>query len=64
MSWIIGNLATVIVALVLAAVIALIIVYLVRSKRKGKSLCGGGCGGCPMNGACHREQSGENTPKK
>ena len=35
------------------AVVAAIVIHLVRNKKKGKSSCGCGCGGCPMNGSCH-----------
>ena len=39
-NWIARNLSTIIICLVLAAVVALIIVSLVKDKRKGKSACG------------------------
>ncbi|MCI9439248.1 MAG: FeoB-associated Cys-rich membrane protein [Lachnospiraceae bacterium] len=52
------NMATIIISLILALVVAAVIMSMVRSKRKGKSSCGG-CASCPagslcaMNGACH-----------
>lgn len=42
-NWIARNLSTIIICLVLAAVVALIIVSLVKDKRKGKSSCGCKC---------------------
>ena len=47
------NLATILISLALFAVVALVIVHLVRNRRKGKSSCGCNCAGCPMPGACH-----------
>ncbi len=56
-TWIMENLATIIIGVVLMMVIATVIVSMVRSKRKGKSSCGCGCAGCAMNGACHSTAS-------
>lgn len=53
MSWILANLGTIIVGLVLAAVVALIIIFRVRKKKQGKSSCGCGCADCPMKNQCH-----------
>ena len=50
------NLATVLVCLVLAAIVAAIIVKLVRDKRKGKSNCGCNCAHCAMAGSCHKHK--------
>ena len=51
LTWLMENMATIIISAVLVLVVAAIIVSMVRSKRKGKSSCGCGC--CAMNGACH-----------
>ncbi|MEZ3507069.1 MAG: FeoB-associated Cys-rich membrane protein [Lachnospiraceae bacterium] len=53
LTWLMENMATIIISAVLVLVVAAIIVSMVRSKRKGKSSCGCGCAGCAMNGACH-----------
>lgn len=53
LNWIAANGSTLLVAGILAAVVAAIVIHLVRNKKKGKSSCGCGCGGCPMNGSCH-----------
>ena len=42
------NLATIIISAVVLAVIVLDILYLIRSKKHGKNICG--CSGC--NGCC------------
>lgn len=52
-TWIMENMATIIVSAVLIIVVAAVIAGMVRSKRRGKSSCGCGCSGCAMNGACH-----------
>ncbi len=53
LTWLMENMATIIISMVLVLVVAAIIVSMVRGKRKGKSSCGCGCAGCAMNGACH-----------
>ncbi len=52
-TWIMENMATIIISAVLLLVVAAVIASMVRGKRKGKSSCGCGCAGCAMNGACH-----------
>lgn len=52
-TWIMENMATIIISAVLLFVVAAVIASMVRGKRKGKSSCGCGCAGCAMNGACH-----------
>lgn len=54
--WIKGNLPTIFVAAVIAALIILAVIKLVRDKKKGKPSCGGCCGGCSMAGFCHGEE--------
>lgn len=54
LSWIIANLATIIITLILVAVVVGIIIVMRKDKKKGKSPCGGNCGHCPMSGSCHK----------
>ena len=42
--WIMSNIATIIICLVVIAVIALAVFVLIRDKKQGKSTCGGNCG--------------------
>lgn len=56
MEWIIGNLATIIICLILAAVIGLIIYKMLKNRKNGKSSCGCNCSCCPMSGCCHVEK--------
>lgn len=53
LSWFYSNLATIIVFLVVASVVGLVIFKMVSDKKKGKSSCSCGCGGCPMKDSCH-----------
>lgn len=55
LSWISENLATIIISLVLIVIVAGIIIGLRKDKKKGKSICGGNCGHCPMSGSCHKQ---------
>lgn len=52
LSWLLQNVATIIVCAVLIAIVALIIVYLRRSKKKGSN-CSCGCENCALSGQCH-----------
>ena len=61
LSWLQANLLTIVVGLILLGVVVLIVRRLVLDKRAGKHICGGsrgscggGCGGCPMQGQCHK----------
>ncbi len=53
LTWIMENMATIIISAILLLAVAVSIASMVRSKRKGKSSCGCGCAGCAMNGTCH-----------
>lgn len=56
LAWILENIATIIICAVLIAVVAAIIVSMIRNKKKGKSSCGCGCADCPMSGSCHSDK--------
>ena len=49
------NAGTIAVSLALAALVAWIVVRLVRDRKQGKSSCGCNCGCCPMSGTCHKQ---------
>lgn len=49
------NLATILISGFLLAVVVLISAHLIRSKRSGKSVgCGCGCSECPSASLCHK----------
>ncbi len=48
------NAGTIAVSLLLAGLVTLIAVRLRKDRKRGKFSCGGGCGGCPMAGTCHK----------
>ena len=54
-TWIANNIGTIISCLVLIAIVAAIIVSMVKKKKAGKSMvCNcGNCKSCPMGGSCH-----------
>ena len=56
LSWIAGNLSTIIISLVLICLVTAIIVGMVKNKKNGKSSCGCSCSGCPMSGSCHQKE--------
>ncbi len=47
--------STIIISLLLAGVLALVIRYLYKQKKQGKTACGCGCSGCSMSGLCHKK---------
>ena len=55
LEWIIHNIATILISLVLAGGVAAIVIGMLKDKKKGKSSCGGNCGCCPMGGSCHKK---------
>ncbi len=54
-AWIAENYGALIVGAVLIAVVAAIIIGMIRKKKKGRSvICDcGNCRTCPMSGSCH-----------
>lgn len=52
MDWIINNLSTILVSLVLLGLISLVIRKMVKDKKKGVTSCGSSCSGCAMSGSC------------
>lgn len=57
MAWIISNLGTIIISFILIALVSGILTAMYKDKKKGKSLCGDNCGGCPMSGSCHNSKN-------
>ncbi len=60
--WLISQMSTIIVLLILAAIVAAIISSLIKDRRNGRSSCGCNCGSCPMHGNCH-SAAGQRTQK-
>ena len=57
--WLSANIGTIAVGAAVVAVIALVIVLMVRDKKKGKKTCSSGCScsGCAMAGQCHTNKN-------
>ena len=56
LDWIAANLGTILISLGLLVIVSLIVVYLLRQKKAGKSSCGANCAHCAMHGQCHEHQ--------
>ena len=56
LDWFAANLGTILISLVLAVIVTLIVVYLLRQKKAGKSSCGANCAHCAMHGQCREYQ--------
>ena len=50
-AWIIENIASIIIVLVIAAFAVIAVMSLIRKRKKGKS-CSCGCEGCAYSGNC------------
>ena len=56
LDWFAANLGTILISLILLVIVSLIVVYLLRQRKAGKSSCGAGCAHCAMHGQCHHSQ--------
>ena len=56
MTWIINNIGTIFTLAVLTTAVILIIMYMRKNKRMGKTSCGCGCKNCAMRGTCHGQK--------
>lgn len=54
LSFVEDDLGSIIILIVLAAIVGLIIFYMVRKHMKGKS-CNCDCGSCGLSGSCHTQ---------
>ncbi len=54
--WLVNNLGTIVITLVLAVIVALIIIRMIKNKKDGKHSCGCGCSSCAMKDACHADR--------
>jgi hypothetical protein len=52
-TWLLNNISTIIVCVIIIAVVAMIVRKMVKDKKQGKSSCGCGCQNCAMHDACH-----------
>ncbi len=56
LQWLAENLGTILICAALAAIVTLIIWYLIRQKKRGKAVCGCNCAHCAMHGTCHSQK--------
>lgn len=52
-TWILNNISSIIVCVVLLAVVSAIVVHMTKNRKHGKSSCGCGCQSCAMKDSCH-----------
>ncbi|MCR5269263.1 MAG: FeoB-associated Cys-rich membrane protein [Lachnospiraceae bacterium] len=62
MAWILQNIGTIGITLLLIVIVAVIISRLIKDKKQGKSSCGGNCAHCRMCESCRggRNMAGSN----
>ena len=56
LAWIIENIGTILICVILFVIVAAVIRKMVHDKKAGKSTCGCSCGHCAMNGTCHSKK--------
>lgn len=56
LTWVLENLATILIGLGLLCIVAVIVRGMIRDKKKGKSSCGCNCANCAMGSVCHKEK--------
>ncbi|HEX2926389.1 MAG TPA: FeoB-associated Cys-rich membrane protein [Ruminiclostridium sp.] len=49
-----GNIATILISVLVFGLMAWVVIYKIRQRRKGISGCGCGCSGCPEANKCHK----------
>lgn len=52
MEWIIPNISTIVISLIVLGLVLLVINKMLKDKRKGITSCGTSCSGCAMTGSC------------
>lgn len=52
MGWLMDNLGTIFVTMVLVAIVTMIILKLVKDRKMGRSSCGCNCGNCKGHAGC------------
>ncbi len=62
MTWLLNHLATILISVGLAAIVACIVYRLVKARKSGKSSCGAGCAHCAMCGSCHSAAAAKKQP--
>lgn len=53
-NWLSLNWASLVIGLAVAAIVAAVIVKMIRDKKQHKSTCGCSCSGCPGSAYCHK----------
>ncbi|MEF2919763.1 MAG: FeoB-associated Cys-rich membrane protein [Acutalibacteraceae bacterium] len=54
LEWLGANMGSIIIGAVVLTILLLIVRYLLKNKKQGKTSCGCGCSSCPMSGSCHK----------
>ncbi|MBO5036902.1 MAG: FeoB-associated Cys-rich membrane protein [Clostridia bacterium] len=57
LDWLINNLGTIAVLVILAIIVTLIVIKLIKDKKQGRSSCGCGCQNCSMSEHCHKKNN-------
>ena len=67
LSWLSANLINIVLIAVIAAIVVLLIRSMIRDRKAGKSACGGNCaccGACSSCGGCARSDTGKSDPSR
>lgn len=64
LAWLSANLSTILVGLVVLALLAAVVFYMICQKKRGESSCGCGCANCAMHDTCHESKPKQNEDNK
>ena len=57
MQWLAENIGSIILCAAVVALVAGLVISLVKKKKQGKTTCGCGCEHCAMSGSCHSKKT-------
>ncbi len=58
------NIPTIVIAVIVFLILALVIIKLINDKKNNVPSCGGGCKGCPNAALCHSKNLKNNSKNK
>ena len=64
MAWLMDNLGTILVSVVLVAIVVLIVRKQIRDRLAGRTSCGCGCENCASRGICHGNPAAQPSDPK
>ena len=64
MTWISENIGNIVVSLIIIAVVAVALYFIIKNRRNGRSFCGCGCSSCAMKEDCRYDEKHGSAKKE